>query len=68
VYLFVDAIVAFLHVPSVLKTTLPTTTGLNHISIDLDTNYPFEINNTLTYTIIAESQFTFYIRIPGWTM
>lgn len=38
--------------------------GRNLVSIQADTNYPFGMN--LKYSITSASDFTFYVRIPGW--
>lgn len=46
--------------PSILTTSIAG----NQVSIDCQTNYPFD--NTLSYTINAEAAFDFFVRIPNW--
>lgn len=44
--------------------SISTTLGNNKVTIQADTNYPFGMN--LNYLITSDSDFTFYVRIPGW--
>ncbi|KAI1376291.1 hypothetical protein F4677DRAFT_87977 [Hypoxylon crocopeplum] len=44
--------------------SMSTSLGDNKVTIQVDTNYPFGMN--LKYTITSTSDFTFYVRIPGW--
>ncbi|KAF2103088.1 hypothetical protein NA57DRAFT_52623 [Rhizodiscina lignyota] len=47
--------------PASVKWTLSSG---NDVSIQCDTNYPFD--NVFTYSISAKSKFSFYIRVPAW--
>jgi len=38
----------------------------NHVSVNVDTIYPF--SDTLTTTITASSAFQYYVRIPSWVV
>ena len=51
-----DAVINAVPVPAVLKT--------KDISIELETNYPFE--NTFVYKVKADKAFTFKIRVPAF--
>ncbi|KAI1765295.1 hypothetical protein GGR53DRAFT_267298 [Hypoxylon sp. FL1150] len=56
-----DGGIAHVHlIPGSVTTSL----GNNQVTIQADTNYPFGMN--LEYTINSDSDFTFYVRIPGW--
>ncbi|KAI8628037.1 duf1680 domain-containing protein [Xylariaceae sp. FL1651] len=44
--------------------TVTTQLGDNEVTITANTNYPF--NMDLTYSISADDDFTFYVRIPTW--
>lgn len=44
--------------------SVTTSLGDNKVTIQADTNYPFGMN--LKYSITSGSDFTFYVRIPGW--
>ncbi|KAI5867086.1 hypothetical protein GGS23DRAFT_603201 [Durotheca rogersii] len=44
--------------------SVATSLGSNQVKIDVDTAYPF--GHSLRYTITANDEFTFYVRIPGW--
>lgn len=56
-----DGGIAHVHlIPGSVTTSL----GNNKVTIQADTNYPFGMN--LQYTINSDSDFTFYVRIPGW--
>ncbi|KAI0383748.1 hypothetical protein F5Y04DRAFT_20188 [Hypomontagnella monticulosa] len=44
--------------------SVSTSLGNNKVSITADTNYPFGM--TIKYSIQADDDFTFYVRIPGW--
>ncbi|OTB02290.1 hypothetical protein M426DRAFT_197774 [Hypoxylon sp. CI-4A] len=44
--------------------SVTTSLGDNEVTIQADTNYPFGMS--IKYSIEADSDFTFYIRIPGW--
>lgn len=35
-----------------------------HVSIDCETDYPFD--NRLSYTIHSDKKFDFYVRVPNW--
>ena len=53
--------------PSQLDITLEDPTyGDNTVHIIQDTNYPFEVTNSVNFTIAADHPFTLQIRIPGW--
>ncbi|KAI0021025.1 duf1680 domain-containing protein [Xylariomycetidae sp. FL0641] len=44
--------------------SVSTSLGGNQVSIEADTTYPFGME--LTYSVTADSPFTFYVRIPDW--
>ncbi|KAI9734153.1 MAG: hypothetical protein M1818_006925 [Claussenomyces sp. TS43310] len=45
--------------------TVSTTLGSgNQVTVDCETQYPFE--SVLTYSIQATQNFTFYVRVPSW--
>ncbi|KAI1142865.1 hypothetical protein F5Y05DRAFT_366465 [Hypoxylon sp. FL0543] len=44
--------------------SISTSLGNNKVTIQADTNYPFGMN--LNYLVTSDSDFTFYVRIPGW--
>ncbi|KAI1409690.1 hypothetical protein F5Y13DRAFT_203084 [Hypoxylon sp. FL1857] len=44
--------------------SISTTLGNSKVTIQADTNYPFGMN--LNYLVTSDSDFTFYVRIPGW--
>ncbi|KAI2782363.1 hypothetical protein F4815DRAFT_492159 [Daldinia loculata] len=44
--------------------SISTSLGHNRVTIQADTNYPFGMG--IKYSITAASDFTFYVRIPGW--
>ncbi|KAI3320035.1 duf1680 domain-containing protein [Xylariaceae sp. AK1471] len=44
--------------------SVSTTLGHNQVTISVDTNYPFGMD--LSYSISADDDFTFYVRIPSW--
>ncbi|KAK6948275.1 hypothetical protein Daesc_010039 [Daldinia eschscholtzii] len=44
--------------------SISTSLGHNRVNIQADTNYPFGMG--IKYSITASSDFTFYVRIPGW--
>ncbi|KAI0102154.1 duf1680 domain-containing protein [Nemania sp. FL0031] len=44
--------------------SVSTTLGNNKVTISTDTNYPFGMD--LSYSISADDDFTFYVRIPTW--
>lgn len=60
------ALSAFLHQGDTVLNSIPVPSELNTDGkhIVLETNYPFE--NSFTYTIKADSDFTFMIRIPSF--
>jgi DUF1680 family protein len=45
-------------------TTVSTVLGNGSITIQCDTNYPFE--DTLIYTVASGQAFDFYTRVPTW--
>lgn len=47
--------------PATVSTTLR---GGNKVSVGCNTNYPF--GGTLVYTITADKDFDFYVRVPDW--
>lgn len=51
---------AVAYAPSSVKTTIGKTT----ISVNLDTEYPFD--ETLTFIVNSNGAFPFYLRIPEW--
>ncbi|KAI1390096.1 uncharacterized protein F4822DRAFT_224318 [Hypoxylon trugodes] len=56
-----DGGIAHVHlIPGSVATSL----GNNKVTIQADTNYPFGMN--IRYTITSFSDFSFYVRIPGW--
>ncbi|KAI1428144.1 duf1680 domain-containing protein [Xylaria sp. FL1777] len=44
--------------------SISTTLGDNKVTISADTTYPFSMD--LSYSISADDDFTFYVRIPTW--
>ena len=44
--------------------SVSTTVSGKPVSIQCDTSYPFSV--TLTYKVVAENSFIFYIRVPSW--
>ncbi|KAI0546805.1 duf1680 domain-containing protein [Xylaria curta] len=44
--------------------SVSTNLGDNEVTISVDTNYPFGMD--LSYSISADDDFKFYVRIPGW--
>ncbi|KAH9999568.1 hypothetical protein F4779DRAFT_160970 [Xylariaceae sp. FL0662B] len=44
--------------------SVTTSLGDNKVSIEADTSYPFDMS--LSYSIKADSDFSFYVRIPEW--
>ncbi|KAI0855356.1 hypothetical protein F4860DRAFT_496703 [Xylaria cubensis] len=44
--------------------SVSTNLGNNEVTISVDTNYPFGMD--LSYSISADDDFKFYVRIPGW--
>ncbi|KAI0437250.1 duf1680 domain-containing protein [Xylaria telfairii] len=44
--------------------SVSTNLGDNEVTISVDTNYPLGMD--LSYSLSADEDFTFYVRIPGW--
>ncbi|KAI1341439.1 duf1680 domain-containing protein [Xylariaceae sp. FL0016] len=44
--------------------SVTTSLGGNQVTIKANTNYPFDLE--LSYSITADADFSFYVRIPAW--
>ena len=58
-------IIAFLG-PSILTTTLHSSTGSYKVRVEQQTDYPFTVMTEVNITATATQPFPLQIRIPGW--